>query len=175
MTKSYIAIQGIGFIGAILFFVSFQCRNNKILFRFQFLSYLLYTIHLLLLGATTGGVSYVINTIRSLCLSSSWDFGRSRKMCVLICFMQAAALALTWDGWISILPVAANVAVTLGAYTHNGRTIRVVTMFINSPLWIIYHMIVGSWAGIIDELVSEISIIISIVRYGWKNLGSEQE
>ena len=39
----------------------------------------------------------------------------------------------------------------------------------------IYNIIVGTWAGIIDEAVSEISIGISIARYGWKNLGSEQE
>ncbi|MDO4276998.1 MAG: YgjV family protein [Eubacteriales bacterium] len=37
MTKSYIVIQIIGFIGTIMFFVSFQCRNNKTLFRFQLL------------------------------------------------------------------------------------------------------------------------------------------
>jgi len=35
--------------------------------------------------------------------------------------------------------------------------------------------IVRMWAGIIDEAVSEISIGISIARYGRKNFGSEQE
>lgn len=45
-----------------------------------------------------------------------------------------------------------------------------VGMLINSPLWIIYNILVGSWAGIMDEIVSEISMIISIVRYGWDNL-----
>lgn len=42
----------------------------------------------------------------------------------------------------------------------------------NSPLWIIYNILVGSWAGIMDEIVSEISRITSIVRYGWENLGN---
>ena len=43
-------------------------------------------------------------------------------------------------------------------------------MFINSPLWIIYDILVGSWAGILDEIVTEFSMIVSILRYGWKNL-----
>ena len=43
-------------------------------------------------------------------------------------------------------------------------------MFINSPLWIIYDILVGSWAGILDEVVTEASMIISIIRYGWKAL-----
>ena len=45
-------------------------------------------------------------------------------------------------------------------------------MFVNSPLWIIYDVIIGSWAGILDEIVTEISMIVSIFRYGWKNLDS---
>ena len=67
-------------------------------------------------------------------------------------------------------PVAANIAATIGGYTHNARKIRLAGMFVNSPLWIIYDVIVGSWAGILDELVTECSMIVSILRYGWKNL-----
>ena len=91
-------------------------------------------------------------------------------MCFLICALQILALIFTWAGWISILPVAANIAATIGGYTHNPRKIRVAGMFINSPLWIIYDILVGSWAGILDEIVTEASMIISIIRYGWKAL-----
>lgn len=37
-------------------------------------------------------------------------------------------------------------------------------------MWIIYDIVVGSWAGILDEIVSEASMIILILRYGWKNM-----
>lgn len=170
MKLSYILIQILGFIGTALFFVSFQCKENKKLFRVQFISYLFYTVHLLLLGAVTGGFSYIINTLRSACLGSKWKFGQSKYMCGIICMMQLAVLIFTWNGWISILPVTANIAATIGGYTHNGQKIRIAGMFINSPLWIVYNIIVGSWAGILDEIVSELSMIISIKRYGWKNL-----
>lgn len=170
MTLRYILIQAIGLVGTLLFFVSFQYRDNKKLFRVQFLSYLFYTVHLLLLGAFTGGLSYIINTFRSLCLGSNWKFAQSKTMCWIICGMQFAALIITWNGWLSVLPVTANIAATIGGYTHNPRKIRIAGMFINSPLWIIYDIIVDSWAGILDEVVSEASMIISIIRYGWKNL-----
>lgn len=160
----------IGLIGTVLFFMSYQCKRNKNLFRVQFLSYLFYTIHLILLGAITGGISYILNTIRSFCLGSKNEFARSWKMCSMICVLQLTALLITWSGWISLLPVIANIAATIGGYTHNARKIRTVGMFVNSPLWMIYDIIVGSWAGILDELISEISMLISIVRYGWKNL-----
>ncbi|MGN1166689.1 MAG: YgjV family protein [Lachnospiraceae bacterium] len=165
-----VVVQIIGLIGTALFFISFQCKSNKNLFRVQFLSYLFYTTHLILLGAITGGISYIINGIRSFCLGSKIDFLRSRKMCVIICVLQLMTLIITWSGWLSLLPVVANIASTIGGYTHNARKIRIAGMFVNSPLWIIYDIIVGSWAGILDELVSEGSMIISIVRYGWKEL-----
>ena len=166
-------IQLIGVAGTLLFFLSYQCRSNRNLFRVQLLSYLFYTAHLLLLGALTGGVSYMINTLRSFCLGSRWKFAHSQGMCAIICAMQLAALALTWSGWVSILPVAANIAATLGGYTHNPRKIRIAGMFVNSPLWIVYDLCVGSWAGLLDEAVTEGSMILSIVRFGWKNLDRE--
>lgn len=167
---SNILIQAVGILGTVLFFLSYQCKKNKNLFRVQFISYLCYTAHLLLLGAVTGGISYVLNTVRSFCLGSSRNFLKSRAMCCIICVLQLLTLILTWDGWHSALPVAANIAATIGGYTHNARKIRIAGMFINSPLWIIYDIIVGSWAGILDEVVSEASMIISVCRFGWKNL-----
>ena len=168
--ESNVGIQVIGLTGTALFFMSYQCKSNRNLFRVQFLSYLCYTIHLLLLGAITGGISYILNAFRSFCLGSKIEFARSRKMCIIICILQIMALVITWSGWMSILPVAANIAATVGGYTHNARKIRIAGMFINSPLWILYDIMVGSWAGILDELFSEGSMILSVVRYGWKDL-----
>lgn len=170
MTPKNLFIQSIGILGTVLFFLSFQCKRNKNLFRVQFLSYLCYTTHLLLLGATTGGISYILNTLRSFCLGSRHSFLKGKPMCVLICGLQMVTLYFTWAGWWSILPVAANIASTIGGYTHNPRKIRIAGIFINSPLWILYDILVGSWAGVLDELVSEASMLLSIYRYGWKNL-----
>lgn len=166
----FLLVQAIGVVGTILFFLSYQCKSNKNLFRVQFVSYVCYTTHLLALGAVTGGISYVLNTLRSFCLGSKYSLLKSKGMCTVICALQLVALYLTWDGWYSILPVAANIAATIGGYTFNPRKIRIAGMFINSPLWIVYNIIVGSWAGILDEIVTEASMILSIIRYGWKNL-----
>ena len=175
MSARYLIIQAVGLLGTVTFFFSFQCRKNRNLFLVQLLSYCLYTVHLLLLGAVTGGISYMINALRSVCLAGKWRFAHRRITCLLLCAMQVAALVFTWSGWISLLPVAANIAATIAGYTHNPRKVRIAGMFINSPLWIVYDIIVGSWAGILDEVVTEASILISILRYGWKNLDKVEE
>ena len=170
MQAKDILIQAVGFLGTVVFFFSYQCKSNKKLFRCRFVSYLLYTVHLLMLGALTGGISYILNTFRSFCLGCENKFLKGKLMCVIICLLQLITLAVTWKGFSSVLPVAANIAATVGGYTYNARKIRIVGIFVNSPLWIIYDIIIGSWAGILDEAVSELSMIISVVRYGWKNL-----
>ena len=174
MSIKFLFIQAVGILGTALFFLSYQCKQTKNLFRVQFVSYLCYTLHLLMLGAIIGGISYVLNTLRSFCLGSKYTFLKSKLMCAIICALQVITLIFTWDKWWSVLPVAANIAATIGGYTHNGQKIRIAGMFINSPLWIIYDILVGSWAGILDEIVTEASMIISIIRYGWKNLDSAE-
>ncbi len=141
----------------------------------QLFSYVFYTMHMLLLGAITGGISYMINCLRSFCLSSKWKFGKSSSMCGALCLMQLAALWITWAGWISLLPVIANIASTVGGYTKNPKKVRIAGIFINSPLCIVYDIIVGSWAGILDEIIGEASMIISVVRYGWNELDKVEE
>ena len=175
MSEKFLFVQAIGFLGTILFFLSYQCKSNKNLFRVQFISYLCYTAHLLMLGAVTGGISYILNTVRSFCLGSKQELLKSKWMCGFICMLQIVTLFFTWSGWWSVLPVAANIASTIGGDTFNGKKIRAAGMFINSPLWIIYNVIVGSWAGILDEIVSEISMIVSVIRYGWKNLDTVEK
>lgn len=96
-------------------------------------------------------------------------------MCIILCALQIVTLKLTWCGWISLLPVIANIASTIGGYTKNPQKVRIAGIFINSPLWIVYNAIVGSWAGILDEIISELSMVISIVRFGWKDLDKVEQ
>ena len=170
MDAKFLFTQFLAILGAVLYFLSYQCRNNRKLYATQFFSYLVYTVHFIILGAMTGGLSYILNLARSLFLASKWKFARSNKMCVILCSIQIVILVTTWSGWISFLPICANIASTIGGYTHNAQKIRIAGIFINSPLWIIYDFIIGSWAGAVDELASMASGIISIRRYGWNNL-----
>ena len=175
MDLKFLFTQCLAILGAVLYFLSYQCRSNRRLYTMQFFSYVVYTAHFIILGAMTGGLSYILNLARSLFLAGKWKFARSGKMCAVLCSLQLVVLATTWAGWISLLPVCANIATTIGGYTHNAQKIRIAGIFINSPLWIIYDLIIGSWAGAVDELASMASGIISIKRYGWNNLNKTDD
>lgn len=110
----------------------------------QLASYFCYMTHMFLLGALTGGTSYILNVVRSYCLSSRSRFLHSRQMCGVICCLQLVTLYLTWSNWWSLLPIVANIATTIGEYTYNSQKIRLVGLAINSPLKISYDFLVGS-------------------------------
>ncbi len=169
MDLKFLLAQILAIAGAVLYFLSYQCRDNRKLYIMQFFSYLVYTVHFLILGAMTGGLSYILNIARSLFLASKWQAARSKKMCFFLCAMQIIVLITTWSGWISILPVLANIATTVGGYTHNAQ---IAGIFINSPLWIAYDIIGGRAP---DELISMASGLVSIKRFGWKNLNQTDE
>lgn len=168
-------IQIIGFIGTIFYLASFQFKDNRKLFRLQFISYIFYVTHFLLLGAITGALSYIVSLISSYCLSSNNKKLHNRNTSIVLCVLLIIIGIITWDGYKSLLPIIANIAAIMAGYSHNAKKVRVVGMFINSPLWIIHNIIVGSWSGVIDELICEGSMIISVIRYGFDNLDKEKQ
>ena len=53
----------------------------------------------------------------------------------------------------------------------NALNIRKANLFVACPAWLIYDIIFHSYAGILNEVITITSILISIWRFGWKNLG----
>ena len=79
----------------------------------------------------------------------------------------------TWAGWISLLPFAAVSAASIGYWSNSARKIRLSQLLVGSPCTLIYDMIVGSWGGVTSEAITLVSILVSIARFGWRNLGDD--
>ena len=45
---------------------------------------------------------------------------------------------------------------------------------IKSNRWLIYDVIVRSYGGIVSESITMLSILISIIRFGWKGLEKDK-
>ena len=171
----FILIQIVGLIGAGIYFLSYQFKDNKKLFKVQFFSYICYTTHFICLGAITGALSNAINLFRSYFLSSNNEKLHSKWACGFIISLLVLVCIFTWKGPISLLPVIGNAAVTIGGYSHSEKKLRLAMLFINAPLWITYDVIVRSWAGVFDETLTLIAVIVSIIRLGWNNLDKKED
>ena len=168
-------IQGIGFLGAALFIISYQIKSNRALFFCQMLGCIVFCVQFFIMGAYTGAISLIINIVRNVLLlkANVWKWAGSRLTLVLVLLVLTVMTAFTWAGWISLLPFASVAVTTIGYWTHNGQKIRLSQLF-GSPCTLSYDLIVRSWGGALCEGIAFISILVSIYRFGWKALGEER-
>lgn len=71
------------------------------------------------------------------------------------------------------LPAAGSIAGTVGYWSNNARKIRLANLLVTSPCLLTYDVIVGSWGGALNETVAILSIVISILRFGWAALDGD--
>lgn len=168
-----IIVQLIGFGGLACYLLSYQLKTNRGLYITQCAGNLLFMLQFLLLGGYTACINLGLGVIRNLLMT---QYGKKKwvrwKGWVAI-FIAAyiATLVFTWDGWPSILPFIGLTSCTIAFWTDNALNIRKANLFAASPAWIVYDVIYNSWAGVLNEAITIISVLISVWRFGWKNLG----
>ena len=132
-------------------------------------------IQYILLGAFGGSITVCATVVRffMVYISDKHPFLKKKFWQYLWIVIFAVIAGFTWEGWTSILPFIAVVGSTLAVYSFNAKKIRLFNLTLNSPAWLIYDVIYNSWGGITTEVLTIISILVSIKRYGLKNLGNE--
>lgn len=168
-------IQAIGSIGVAFFIASYQMRSNRALFLFQLIGCLVFTAQFLILGAYTGALGLMVNILRNLLLLriNDWKWVSSKVTLSGILLLLVATTVYTWDGWLSLLPLLSVGISSIGYWTNNAQKIRLSQMFA-SPCTLVYDAFIHSWGGVMNESIALISIIVSICRFGWKNLAETQ-
>jgi hypothetical protein len=163
--------QILGMVGAILLWSAFQCKNTKKLFFLQLLSSAFFSLHFFMLGAYTGLLLNSAEVLRSFFLYKGQEKWASHKITMIaVMVMMAACGAVSWDGWLSLLPTAAMVVGTYFLWSRNGKILRFAQLFFISPCWLVYNIAMFSIAGILTEVVNMISVIVSLIRFGVKEL-----
>ena len=172
---SEMVIQAIGFIGVAFFISSYQMRSNQSLFFFQLIGCLVFTAQFLIMGAYTGALSLIVNILRNLLLLkiNDWKWVKSKVTLTGIILLLIAVTAYTWDGPLSLLPLLSVGISSIGYWTNNAQKIRLSQMFA-SPCTLVYDAVIHSWGGVLNESIALISILVSICRFGWKNLAETQ-
>lgn len=165
--------QVFGIIGVILFVLSFQIKSNKKLYFTQIMANTMFAIQFILLGAYVGCVSLVICITRNLLFikRDKWKFVNSPWMLAILIAAFAVNMAFNWKGWYDLFNLGGVVSATVAFWKGNPRVIRTYNLFIASPCWLIYDISVGAWAGVLNEAIGMGSMALSILRFGWKDLG----
>lgn len=159
-----------------LYVLSYQVKSNIKLFLVQNLSDALFVLQFYLLGGMSASLCTIVCIIRNLILMKMNDcaWARWKGWTFIFTVIFAIAVAITWGGPISIFPFIACLANTFAYWTNNARTIRVISAVITAPAWLIHDVYLLALGGIITDVLTIGSVAISIYRFGWKNLGSDE-
>ena len=168
-----ILVQALGLVGMVLILASFQFREQKALIRIQLVSSLVFAIHYLLLGATTGAVLNIIGIGRAYVFSSKErPWARKKGWVPLFCGAYALVYILTFtllgrspvprDLVLELLPVIGSVVTTIGFYLDN-ITMRKLAL-VNGTAWLVYNVISGSVGGTLTEAFGIGSVLIGLWR-----------
>ena len=170
-------IQGIGFVGMLFFLLSYQTRSNRGLFLCQMLGCSAFIVQFGLMGALSGCGSLAICTARNLLLfkAGDWPWVKSKVTLGVVLTALLAVLILTWAGPISLLAFVGVAVSSVAYWTNNPQKIRLSQLACNSPCALLYDLLVGSWGGVVSECISMGSILLSIYRFGWKNLDRTEQ
>ena len=166
-------IQVLGFAAMGLIVLSFQVHSNRWMLVMQIAGNLFFGAQYLLLGSLSGCLALVITILRNLLFlkQKDWAWVRSRGCLAAFVVLYVAAAALTMERWVDVLPCIAMIGATVGIFTYNAQKIRLSQLVCCCPCLLLFDILVGSWGGVLNESSVLISILISIFRYGWKNMG----
>ena len=163
-----IIIQAIGIVAMGLAIFSFQSKESKGVLYLQVGSSTAWAIHFLLLGAYTGAILNAIAIVRNLLFSfKRYRFFASKWWIAVFSVIFTVVAVLTWEGWLSILPLVGMVTSSFAFFMKDANKLRYL-YFLSSPPWLIYDAISKSIGGTITEAFCMISIIIALIRYSDK-------
>lgn len=164
MSSLLIQIIGLLATGCVLW--SFQQKQRSHILLWLILGQILFALHFGWLGAFTASAANIIAIVRGIV----FYFKPSRLWAKLTIwpylFIGLIGISgyLTWQGWQSALVLGAMAIETTGLWSNQPRTIRRVMLGIR-PIYFTYSLLVGSYAGMLADVIFSISIIIGMMRF----------
>lgn len=164
-----IFVQSIAIIALGLFSFSFHTKTRRGILLFQLVSFVAWFLHFYLLSAWTGAALIAVNAIITIFFLYKDDKKWINNYIFLSAsiFFLALATFLTWQGYFSFFAFLALSSITLAKWQNNPDAIRKISI-LASLFWITYDAFVGSYGGIVSEVVIITSILFSLMRHDKK-------
>ncbi len=161
-----VIIQGIGYLALLFVLLSFQKNKRINILLLMLTGLILFVVHYSLLQAWVGALMNLIEAgvvfIAYKKEKGSWAKQKFWPSVFVILYLISGYA--TAKNTIDYLPIIAQIFGAIAVWQTNPRAIRFI-MLLPRPLWFIYNMIVGSYAGMTAEVFILVSVLIGIVRF----------
>ncbi|MBQ8758374.1 MAG: YgjV family protein, partial [Clostridia bacterium] len=125
-------------------------------------------VQYLLIGAYSGFALNIVCIIRNLCLYFRDKHNKTGiALPFVLAFLMMIMSVFSWEGPVSLFIMAGLVINTVCMGVLNTQNLRK-SIILTSSLIILYNVVVGSYAGIVNEGISIASAVIGVLRFAKK-------
>ena len=168
---TYILSQVFIIISYILLVFTYQVKERKTILILNFISLIAVGLSYLFLSAYSGLAMVFVQMIRNtIFIIDEKKNGKSKKnttkdyIILAVLFVISIVFAvLTYDGILSMLPVAATMLYTYSVWQKNTKVYKLLGIPIEI-IWIIYNIYIFSLFGMILEPIVAISTVVGYIR-----------
>lgn len=143
-----------------------QSKQKKNMLLAQGVTNTCFMIQYFMLGAITGAIMYIVNTIRTFVFYSYDKKGNKPNILLLILFIILAIGfgIYTYKDIFSLLPIIASIATTYGGWQKLPKVLRI-GMIISSSILIVHDFHFGAYTGMLTYVTVLTSTLIGLIRY----------
>ena len=156
--------QSVGVFGLLCSLLSFQMKRRKWIMAFQMTASLSFAAQFFMLGAVTAGCVDMLSFLRTMIFSQNSKKWASSPiwLYVFLAIMVITGTA-TWKSCWDLLPIAGSLLSTIALWMKSEKKIRLISLTVG-PCWLIYNLVIGAWAGALNEVLAMTSIVIGLIR-----------
>ncbi len=151
-----------GFSAIFVVILMYQFKNHKTILLLMVLYSALWCCHFGVLGLMTPVAMNLLNTVRSFVFSfRDKKWAQSNIIPIVFLIASLVLVICTWDSMWSILPCIGTAFATIGNWQKDTTKLKILTIPV-CLTWFTYNAVSHSWAGMCNETLAFISIIISL-------------
>lgn len=158
-------IQILGIGGIIMNIISFQCNSHKKIMFYRSVNEVLFAIQYYLLHSYLGMMTNILVCFRNCLFSMRIQKNQSTRYHIFVFSILFIIIGIAnWQGTASVVAIAVKILSTIAYGNKNPGSLRIITLFASSG-WLLFNMFVGSYTGILCEILSLSSILFGIWRF----------
>ena len=157
--------QGLGIVAVVLGFISFQMKTPKGILAFQITIAFIFAAHYLFIGAPGAAALNLLAAVNNiLYFFRAKRGGKGWFEPIFYVVMVTVTTIITWEAWYSVFVLLGIGINTYCMSLYDPQKVRK-SIFVTSPLVLIYDIFAGAIGGSIYETVAWVSAIIGVIKY----------
>jgi len=153
--------QFVGFVAMFIIFYAFTIKDDVKLIKVLCISNIFWILHFYFLANYWALIATVVAMIR---LFLSLRYKKHLWALLFVSFLSVFLGYFSYEWYISLLPILATILASYWFFYLEKSHLRILLLVV-SAMWLLYHLNTGSISGVINEVVVQTTLILTIYRF----------